>query len=611
MTIPQIKKLEKEILKHRNLYYSGKPTLDDNAYDLLEEELRALDPNNATLNKIGSTSYTKEEVELPAPMPSLNKIRDGMGADKWLLAHPGPYVISDKLDAVSIELEYQPGKQVRAFTRGDDGITGRDISYLTPHMDIPQRLNKKLIVRGEVILSKAAFRAYSDKYKNARNMVAGIVNKKTVSHATKDCHVVVYSCLYPRGTPSKSLEMVAALKFKVVSYKLAEKLTVATLARLLASRRKSSPYEIDGLVIEQDIKTAAPSSNPKNAVAFKENLFVGVKVLQVTWEPSRYGKLTPRIWVEPTELSGVTISKCTAHNAKFVFDNKIGPGAQIELTRSGEVIPKCEKVLVPAKKWSAPEGKEGVDWNWNESGVDIYLAGDHAEQDTTAVRALAHFFGTMDVDGMRQGTVQRLYSAGFTSIKAITTAKAKDWVELLGPNMAQKLNANMRAVFAEPMWLATVMYASGIFGRGVGSKKLWALWHHFGNDLATKKLTLTQIKPVFGGDVAATAIAAELPKFQQWLKQFPKWTWLEDDEEEVEPQSTKCEGVVVCLTGFRDAALSSEIEANSGTVVDGVSKNTTHLLVKDPSSVSSKVQKARDMGIPIMTPAEFKKKFKL
>jgi NAD-dependent DNA ligase len=309
-------------------------------------------------------------------------------------------------------------------------------------------------------------------------------------------------------------------------------------------------------------------------------------------------------------LSGVDITFLTGHNAKFIHDNKIGPGAVIKISRRGDVIPYIEDVIKPASKWGAPAGKEGIDWQWNESGVDIYQTEDHSDQDTAKVRALTHFFATLDVDGLRGGTIQRLYDAGFDDVKKILTAKPKEWVELLGPKVAQTLSTNLRTIFVDhQLWLPDVMYATGIFGRGVGSKTLWKLWEHFGNGLATKKYSLATLRSALSGDVAVSAIAEKLPVFQAWLKQFPKWKFAEAEEAEV--QSTKLEGVAVCMTGFRDADLAADIEANSGTVVDGVSKNTTHLLVKDPSTTSSKAEKARSLGIPVLTPLQFRKQFKL
>jgi DNA ligase (NAD+) len=300
--ITSVNRLEKLLLKHRDAYYAGKPTISDADYDKLEEQLRELDPNNAVLNAVGATTkFSKEEVELPVQMPSLNKVR-GEAADKWILANPGPYTVSDKLDGVSIELEYQPGQPAKAYTRGDSGVTGRDISYLVPHMDIPQTMRKKLIVRGEMILSKANFQKYAEQYKNARNMVAGISNRKSLHTAVKDIHVVIYASLYPRAQPSVALANLKVMGFKVVGHKVVEgRLTSTALSKFLAARKKSSPYEIDGLVVEVDKKTAAPTSNPKHQVAFKETQqdgYATVKVVAVHWEVSRYGKMTPRVEIE-------------------------------------------------------------------------------------------------------------------------------------------------------------------------------------------------------------------------------------------------------------------------------------------------------------------------
>lgn len=650
------KELMKQVLYHRHLYYSGHPEITDDAYDTLEEQLRQQGPQNeilgltgsrldqvdpAVLSRAGLTTWAaatlkelttrlgekvssqgkikveKVEVDLPVPMPSLAKIRPDNGADAWLAAHSGPYVASDKLDGVSIELVYYPKQRVQAYTRGD-GRRGGDISYLCEHMDIPQTLPKKMVIRGEIIMDRSTFDSkWSSTYKNARNLAAGLTNRKDVHDAVPDLHVVVYSVLSPRGQPSTQLAQLKTMGFRVVPHKVYAKLAVAQLQALFTKRKQGSKYEIDGIVVEQDIKTPVPTDIPGHAVAFKDILAVDnaqVTVTKVTWEDSRYGKLTPRIWFDPVRLSGVDVQKCTAHNAGVIRDSKIGPGALIEVVRSGDVIPYLVKVIKPARKASMPEGREGIDWEWNDSGVDIFIHKEKGLSDTSQIRQLEHFFVTMGVDGLRGGTLSKLYDAGFDTVNRIMRAKPAEYAPVIGPNNAQKIGANIREQL-KYVYPADLAYAWGGFGRGVGSKKLWAIWLGLGNAgvaaLAKKSSSVIE-KEVkgFTGPAAAGLIAPKLADFFTFAKELPS-KLVEYEEEEVELKSTKLNGEVVCFTGFRDADLAADIVANGGEASDNMTKTVTLLLTKDPSSNSGKVKAARDKGIPVMTPDQFRKRYKV
>lgn len=618
-----IKQLEKLIIHHRDLYYgSGETEISDDQYDLLEEELRQLDPKNKVLTKVGSTKFSMDEVPLPVPCPSFDKVRPDTGADKWLVKVPGPYVTSDKLDGISIELDYAPKQQVKAYTRGEDGLTGVDISHLCPHMDIPQTLNKRLTVRGELIMSKANFNKWSIKYKNARNLAAGVKNKSTKIHeAAKDMHVVVYAQLAPRGKPSAVLAQLKAMGFTVVDHKVFDSLTVAQLQAMFAKRKQASPYEVDGIVIEQDVQTPAPKTNPKNAIAFKDVLAIDsaeVTVIKVTWEESRYHKLTPRVWFAPVRLSGVDVQKATAHNAKYIFDNKIGPGAVIKVVRSGDVIPYIVSTLTPAKKWAAPLGLEGKDWDWTENKqgerVDIFVNQEHGASDVAQIRQLTHFFASMDVDGLRQGTCSQLFDGGFTTVNQIMRAKPAEYAPIIGPTVAQKIGAEIRLKL-KLAYPASLAYAWAGFGRNVGETRLWALWEGLGNDGVAKLLKLSESKradaiAVHTGPAAAAKIAPQLEAFFAFLKEIPTKV-VEYEPEEVETLSSALEGQAVGFTGFRDADLSDLIVKHGGTLTDGVKKDTTILLLKDPNSTSSSAKAARAKGINLYTPDQFKKKYKL
>ncbi len=294
--------LVKDILRHRKLYNAGVPVISDEEFDKLEMQLRQVDPTNPVLDR-HSTPIDKGDHKLPVPLPSLNKIRPDMGADKWLNRYLGPYTVSDKLDGLSAEIKYVPGKPTKAYSSGDDGVYGKDISHLLPYMGVPLISKKDMVVRVELIMTRADFlKFWAGKFKNARNLATGIKNKTTGIHeAAKHYNAVALAMLEPRMKPSVAFAQLQAMGFKVAPFKVFPSLTVAKLQELFAKRKKASPYDIDGLVIEQDVKTSAPRDYPEHQVAFKDVLQIDsaqARVVRVDWRMSRYGKLTPVVVVE-------------------------------------------------------------------------------------------------------------------------------------------------------------------------------------------------------------------------------------------------------------------------------------------------------------------------
>lgn len=617
----RIAELEKELVRHRKLYAMGKQEITDPAFDVLEDELRQLDPRNPVLHRL-TAPIDKGDHKLPVPLPSLNKMRPDRNAD-WPDKHPGPYVVSDKLDGLAGEIVYVPGKPTKMYTSSDDGLTGKDISHLLPVMNVPQTLPKAMIVRVELIMNRADFATHwAEEYKNTRNLSVGIKNKTSGIHkAAKHFKAVALGVLSPRGQPSAQLTQLKTMGFDVVAYKVYETISIAQLSALFAKRKVNSPYDVDGLSVEQDIKTSAPTDNPKHHVAFKDMVSIdsaNVKVKEVTWQESRYGKFTPLAWFDPVRLSGVDVKKATAHNAKFIHDNMIDVGAIIKVTRSGDVIPYIMEVVKPAKTWGAPDGKEGEDWEWNESGVDIVAITDEdGASDTAVIRQITHFFVTMEVDGFGGGTAANLHKAGLDDIASIIEAKPASYAGILGPNNAQKLGASIKERLTH-VYPATLAVAWGGFGRGIGSTILWKAWNYFGNkamEVMAKRnqkavIENSMIAEAKLGPVAAKAIGENLKPFYAFAKTLP-CKLIEYEPEEVHQVSSKLKGQGIGFTGIRDKNLEADIIKNGGTVTNGVTKETTVLILADPDSTSTKAKAARAKGLDLYTPMGFRKKYKL
>jgi NAD-dependent DNA ligase len=253
-------------------------------------------------------------------------------------------------------------------------------------------------VRGEFIIPKNVFdEKYKDKFANPRNLVAGIVNSKTIDEKTRDIHFVTYELIVPLSKPSDQMRALSSLKHETVRNLTVDKLTNEYLSATLLEWRKDYIYEIDGVIVTNDLHYPRKSGNPDHAFAFKmviSDQVAEVKVLDVIWNPSKDGYLKPRVRVEPVKLGGVTIEYATGFNAKFIEENKIGFGALIEIIRSGDVIPFIKSTVVPASHAKMPD----IPYKWTETHVDIILE-NALDDPTVREKNITAFFVGLEVAG--------------------------------------------------------------------------------------------------------------------------------------------------------------------------------------------------------------------
>lgn len=363
-----------EVLKAADdLYYNDQQSfIEDNEYDALRRYAERLQPHHSYFTGVGS-EVRGGKVKLPYQMGSLDQVEVGEIAD-WVKANAlekEEIIITDKLDGTSAMLIYdEKGKLQIAYSRGD-GVQGADITRHLRHF-APEKALASMVVRGEVILPKKNFAALQKKvksrsgtpYKNARNMVAGLMNAEKNDPIVYDyLHFVAYDILgRPELDKQNMLLGLDSLGFKTPATKVTvgRRLTDDGLAEYLNRCREHTEYEIDGLVLDVESSKTRTRMNPtrdtlnpayavKYKVADASNQAVA-EVVGVEWNVSKHGYLKPRVHIEPVELVGVTVQHATGFNAKFIYDNKIGPGAKIRITRSGDVIPTILECVKPMPK---------------------------------------------------------------------------------------------------------------------------------------------------------------------------------------------------------------------------------------------------------------------
>ena len=606
-----VKLLEKADIAFFN---SSNTLLPDDIYDMVKQYIRDNDPNNQYLKKVGAEIEINKE-ELPIYMGSLDKIKDSeANIVKWKNKYKGNYVISEKLDGISCLL-YHDKNETKLLTRGN-GYIGQNISHILPYLRIDvTKLQEKIAIRGELIISRSNWNLISNIGANARNVVAGAVHTKTVNKDTiSKIDFVAYDILYPRKKLSESLEYVKMLDMPVVNHIVGgnDILNLENLSQLLAKWRKESLYEIDGIVIQHDEEhNVLSGKNPKHAFAFKTiitNEQAEVIVTDVEWNISKHRYLKPLIKFEEISLGGVKIKQATGFNAAFIKNNKIGPGSHIIIVRSGDVIPHVLTVLTPSSN-NQPK-MPSVSYDWTETNIDIFLKGDEKNREHD-INAFVHFMKTLDIDGVKDGVITKMYDAGFDTLKKIINISLDEIRIIPGfkDKSALKLYQSLQKISTSKC--EKLLIASNVFGRGLGEKKLKLISdvYPFIEYDKTRSLNLSIDDLIKINGIAATTA-------DQFIKGIEKYfEFCEDigieckksNKEAINNQSSKFDifkGKKVVFSGFRNKEYEDNITNSGGTITTALSKATNYLIVKEYNDSSAKIKKALEYGTIIMTKHE-------
>ena len=604
-------------------YYNGEGVISDKLYDDLFDEIKKRDPNNDFLKKVGFEITGKNKVELPFYMGSMDKIKisESDRLSKWQKKfNKHDYVIMDKLDGISGLFVLKNGVK-KLYTRGN-GTIGQDITHLIN--TIPSfkfSVSTNIVLRGELIISKKKWQKYTTQFSNARNMVSGLVNSKKINtDIMKDIDFVIYEIMEPRMRQSEQLKFLAKNKMTHVYYETLDKsdLDFEMLDEILLDRRESSEYEIDGIIIMDDsLHDYNTDGNPDFAFAFKdasEKQTADVVVKDVEWNVSKDGYLKPKLILEPTKLSGVVISNATAFNAKYIVDNKIGPSSVVKIIRSGDVIPHVLEVIKTAKV-----KMPSVEYKWNETNVDLIATG--SKSDEQIIKELTFFAEKMDIMNLSEGIITNFVENDIDDIFKIINVSKNTLAELpsFKDKMVNKIHENIQTAI-EKATLIQFMNATNIFGHNFGHKRLEKIFIKYGNNFIkymkdhTKDEIYNDVIKIDGfDDITASQFSNLIHEFIKVFEKIPnsyQKTILKNSESKV--VSEKFKGKKFVFSGFRNKEWEDYITENGGELVSSVSKNTSYLVTtkKDYDEGStSKVIKAKEVGVQIVIKEEFEKKF--
>ncbi len=566
----RIKKLEKA----KDEYYNtGKAIMTDAEYDAEETIVAREAPDAAVLKAVGSAPR-EATVKLPFPLPSLQKIKPGEKEyDRWMAKQKGLLLWSVKLDGISALWH-----EGRLYNRGD-GLEGTEITRFS-------KLIKGLVkaapwpVRGEIIIRRAEA---PEEAKLIRSWVNGALHRKP-NEMQAPAGLMRFVAYRIVGSDLPMADQFKAMK--AAGFELPENGTVEvgqdTLTELTEwyqQRRAVGPYDIDGLVVTSATKrpeSQLTAAKPSDIMAFKMALDeqqTETTVKEVEWNLSRNGVLVPRVIIEPVVIGGATISKVTGHNAKFICDEGIGPGAGVVIIRSGDVIPIIDSVTEPVEPVMP-----ACDYVWDSVHVKaVDGAGDPAAQ-------LLHAFKVLELKGAGPAIAAKLVEGELDTIFKVHAAKESAVASLIGNSSAAKLKAGLAEAIMSATMVQRIKTCPGL-PAGLGTSRFQA-FVDAGADFDGEM-------PEGFGSVTWALMKGAKATIMEWLAQFPS---------NVPRPAAKAvtDKGSICLTGFRDAAWQKELEAAGWTVKATVSKGLKYLVVPSVPFASTKVDAAEKYGIPVV-----------
>jgi len=606
-----IQELVRDLTRYNEAYRKGETLISDGEYDALVERLRGLAPDHPFLSRVEPEEFGgKQKIRHPRPMLSIRKAYTRRDLELFVarvekaaaeIGMPSlTYQVTAKLDGVAGR---DDGR--RLVTRGD-GIYGFDVSDAFAKGVVPWGGRGGGL--GEIVMDQAYFDQHlADQFKHPRNLVVGIIKADKVNTA--------------------ALQALKDKAVKFIAYDRIHKLIVSgrelidNIETIYRDLLEDIPYPADGIVaqVEDEALKAhmgATEHHYKWQIAFKKKGDRAQSVVrEIIWQVGRTGNITPVLKIEPVTLSGATIQRVTGHHAGLIRDKCVGPGARIELIRSGEVIPKLEQVLQPAPRVEiethCPSCRSELHWRG-----DFLRCTNHQGCYCQVVQGICHWFrilGNADWFGIK--TVEKLVFGGLDGLERLyaeTTAQGAFYFEAMGFGAVQSQNLveAIQLSLTEPVEDWRFLAALGIPSLGVGdSRKLLARyplerlpglsWQEIAElkgfgEIKGRTIT-TGLK-----DVAATVEYLATLDFNMLITPLAG---------EAEPSyASPIAGQGIVFTGKMVQGKRPEMQAlarDLGAKVQTAVSGATAILVCGERVGARKLDKARDLGVRIISEAEF------
>ena len=642
----------RRVIEYNNrLYYDqDAPQLEDFQYDDLMRELRQIEaeypqlvtPDSPTQHVGGTPSGRFAKVTHTVKMESLldafsyDELRDFDRRVRDAGIQP-QYVVEIKIDGLSCSLEYENGQLVRASTRGD-GEVGEDV---TPNVrairSIPKTLKEGapayLEVRGEVYMPHKAFQKLCEEqelqgaapFKNPRNAAAGSLRQKDPKvTGSRGLGIFIFNVQQVRGmeltSHAASLDYLKQLGLPVSPrYHLVDNIenAIAEIEQI-GTERAALGFDMDGAVIKVDslaqrTQLGSTAKFPRWAIAFKYPPEVKeTKLLDIEVAVGRTGVLTPTASFEPVTLAGTTVSRATLHNEDFIRQLGLCIGDTIQVRKAGEIIPEVIGVTAhapEAQPWQMPAVCPSCGAPVAHLADEAALRCVNPECPAQALRNLIHFASrdAMDIDGLGVAVCTQLVDRGLVRSAADLYTLTREQLLTLD-KFKDKSADNLLAAIAHSKEnnLDKLLFGLGI--RNIGDKAAALLAGHFGTMEAVAAATAEQICEIDGfGAVMAQSVVEFFARegtadlVRRLAAQGVNMRW------QGQVRTDKLAGKTIVVTGTLPTLSRKEAEAmivqNGGKASSSVSKKTAYVLAGE--AAGSKLDKARQLGVPVLSEAEF------
>jgi len=648
----EMKELRDTLNYHCHLYYTmDAPELPDHEYDRLNNRLKELEaahpeeiapdsPTQRIGDKIleGFQTYAHE-----VPLESLQDVFNSeevaeFGERVESTLGLVEYSVEPKVDGLSVALEYRNGVFVRGATRGD-GRVGEDVTenlktIRSIPMSLPERL-PRLIVRGEVYMSRAVFEEINAQRElegkplmaNPRNAAAGSLRQLDPRIcAQRKLDIQIFNLQLAEGkefsSHGETLEYLASQRFKVIPHAILENGISAVQQEIarINEERSAYPFEIDGAVVKVNAlrdraKLGSTAKFPKWAIAYKyPPEKKPSEVVDIVVQVGRTGVLTPKAVLKPVRLAGTTVTNATLHNQDYIADKDIRIGDTVIVQKAGEIIPEIVEVDFSKR----PDGTTpyrlpsfcpvcGAPVARDEDGAAIRCTG--AECPAQLLRNITHFASrnAMDIEHLGPAVVQQLVEhdliRNVADLYTIDAARVSE-LDRMGKKSAENLVQAVEKSKSND--LSKLIFGLGI--RQVGEKAAKVLATHFGSMEALMAATeeeLTEINDV--GAITARCITDYFsgPQAQDLIRRLQEaGVNMVSTAEKVDDRFA---GMTFVLTGtlerFGRKEAQALVEERGGKAAGSVSKKTTYVVAGE--AAGSKLKKAQELGIPVLTEDEF------
>jgi len=590
------------------LYRGGEQIISDANYDVSTAVLAKRNPQHPLLQQVEPEPvFAGKTVELPVKMLSTDKAYSREEIERWTTRIEKAalelgkdyasliFKITPKLDGYAA---FDDGEKL--YTRGD-GSKGTDITRVFERGLQVANQGTRGLGAGEVVISKSYFATQlAAQFDNSRNFQASIIKEKDLSPHAEEAINKGAAVFYPFALLPSWIGTATDL--------------FADFEAIIQTIWHKLDFDVDGVVLEvvdNEIKTlmGATRHHHRWQIAYKENLHSAeVKVLSVTPQTSRSGRITPVAELEPTRLSGALIQRATAHHYQMVVDKGIGAGAVIRLARSGEVIPKIEAVLIavtPQIPRHCPSCEQELLWDG-----DFLMCINNLACPAQVSNTMEHFFKVLgNNDGFGSATIAKLYQHHIRTIAQIYQLQSVDFVAMgFGNKQAENLVNQLLRSRTEAIEDWRFLAAFGVFRMGLGNCEKLLQVYPLDNIF---RLTEADIVAVEG--FAEKTAAVVMKGFQRIQSLFTEIYGLgfnlkTKSYTSAEKNAHPLAGKLLVFTGTMVHGSRDEMKRQAkelgAKVGSSVTSKTDYLVIGEKVG-ATKITAAQDKGVKIVTEAEY------